>query len=349
MLNKIKTIILFYQNSQSKQLSCFPTVILRLEIFELSYKIQSRLENSSSAYGSITQELKPMISSLDCIVCLQRQCLEAARFVTDDLELQSKILESTMKSLLENGLLTPPPIAGSIVHRIVRTLTGNPDPYYEEIKRFNRLALDHWDAFKKWIAESPNPFETTVRLAIAGNSIDFALEDLSEKRVVEAINQATTQRLSGDLAAFRRAIEAASSILYLTDNAGEIVFDKLLIELLISPEFGKNVSVVTRGAPIINDALYEDAQEIGLTEIVPVMTNGSDGLGVVFDIVSDEFKERLVSADLVIAKGLANLESLWNPHPEYPLRKIAFLFKAKCPFIAEAVDAKLGDLCIQVR
>ena len=290
-----------------------------------------------------------MISSLDCVVCLQRQCLEGARFATDDPKLQSQILENAMKALLEIGLLTPPPVAGTIVHRLVRTMTGNPDPYYHEKKRFNRLALQRWDVFKKWVVESSNPFETATRLAIAGNSIDFALEGLSEERVAEAINQATIQRLAGNVAEFRRAIEEASSILYLTDNAGEIVFDKLLIEMLVSPEFGKNVTVVTRGAPVINDALYDDAQEIGLAELVPVMTNGSDGLGTLFDLVSNEFKERFVAADLVIAKGLANLESLWNPNPQYPPKKIAFLFKAKCPFIAAAVNAQLGDLCVQVR
>ena len=290
-----------------------------------------------------------MISSLDCVVCLQRQCLEAARFATSDPDIQRKILEDTMKTYLELGLQTSPPVAGSIVHRNVRKLTGNDDPYYNEKKRFNRLALERWDVFKKWIRESSDPFETTIRLAIAGNSIDFALEGISEERVTEMINQATTQRLVGDLAALRKTIEESPSILYLTDNAGEIVYDKLLIELLISPEFNRNVTVVTRGAPIINDALLDDAEEIGLTKLVPVMTNGGDGLGTIFDLTSDEFKERFVSADLVIAKGLANLESLWKTPAELAPKKIAFLFKAKCRFIAEAVGAATGDLCVQIR
>ena len=192
-----------------------------------------------------------------------------------------------MKTYLELGLQTSPPVAGSIVHRNVRKLTGNDDPYYNEKKRFNRLALERWDVFKKWIRESSDPFETAIRLAIAGNSIDFALEGISEERVTEMINQATTQRLVGDLAALRKTIEESQSILYLTDNAGEIVYDKLLIELLISPEFNRNVTVVTRGAPIINDALLDDAEEIGLTKLAPVMTNGGDGLGTIFELTSD--------------------------------------------------------------
>ena len=290
-----------------------------------------------------------MISSLDCVVCLQRQCLEAARFASSDPEVQRKILEETMRTYLELGLTTSPPVAGSIVHRNVRKITGNADPYYQEKKRFNRLALERWDVFKKWIRDSSDPFETTIRLAIAGNSIDFALEDISEERVTRMINQATTQRLVGDVAALRKAFEESPSILYLTDNAGEIVYDKLLVELLISPEFRRNVTVVTRGAPIINDALLEDAREVGLTDIVPVITNGGDGLGTIFDLTSDEFKERFTSADLVVAKGLANLESLWRTPPEFTPKKIAFLFKAKCRFIAEAVGAEPGDLCVQIR
>lgn len=287
--------------------------------------------------------------SLDCVVCLQRQCLEAARFSSDDPDVHLKVLESTMRTLLDAGLDTTAPYIGTIVHRNVRLLTGNNDPYYAEKKRFNKLALDRWDDFQRWIANSSDPFETTIRLAIAGNSIDFALESITVERINEMINRATTQRMIGSVQELREAIEKANTILYLTDNAGEIVYDRLLVERLVSPEFGKDVTVVTRGKPIINDALLEDAEEVGMTKVAPVMTNGGDGLGVIYDELSEEFKERFVAADLVIAKGLANLESLWTVDPRLTPQKIAFLFKAKCPFIAEEMGAQLGDLVVKVR
>lgn len=251
-----------------------------------------------------------------------------------------------MRLLLEEGLLTPPPVVGTKIHRLVRELTGKPDPYYAEKKRFNRLALERWDLFKKWIRESADPFETTVRLAIAGNSIDFALEGITEERVLQMIGEATSQNLSGDVADFRRTVEEADSILYLTDNAGEIVFDKLLVEALISPAFGKKVTVATRGAPVINDALIDDAREIGMTKLARVATNGGDGLGTIFEFVSDEFKDLFLNADLVIAKGLANLETLQTPDARLTPKRIAFLFKAKCRFIAKALGVKLNDLCV---
>ncbi|MGI6402142.1 MAG: damage-control phosphatase ARMT1 family protein [Thermoguttaceae bacterium] len=290
-----------------------------------------------------------MTPSLDCVVCLQRQCLEAARYATDDVALQAQILESAMKEILRHGIPAPSPIVGTDVHRLVREMSGVADPYYKHKKRFNRLALDNEEAIRDWIRSADDQFEATVRVAIAGNAIDFAIEGVSEQTVSQMIDHAAMTPLVGSPTELRREIENAENILYLADNAGEIVYDKFLVELLVSPEFDKSTTVVTRGAPIINDALLEDAEEIGLTKITNVVTNGGDGLGVIFDLVSDDFKERFMNADLVIAKGLANLESLWSVSSERRDKKIAFLFKAKCEFIAEQIGCDLGDLCIQIR
>lgn len=290
-----------------------------------------------------------MRSPLDCVVCLTRQSLEAARLATPDVDLQRQVLERTFRILLENGLTTPSPVLGTKIHRALREISGESDPYYAEKKRHNRLALDQLPRLRRRIAASPTPFETTVRLAIAGNSIDLALGALEESKIEAALDAGLDQTLVGSVAELEKAIRAADSILYLTDNAGEIVFDRLLIETLISADFGKRITVALRGAPILNDALLEDAEEVGLSALVPTIGNGSDGLGVHFDATSQEFNDAFVSADLVIAKGLANWETLASdPGPLHP-KKIAFLFKAKCPFIAEEVGARLGDLIVSIR
>lgn len=290
-----------------------------------------------------------MRSPLDCVLCLTRQSLDAARLATSDVDLQRQVLESAFKIFLEKGLTAPAPLLATLVHRSMREITGVVDPYYAEKKHFNRLSLEQLPRFRRWVEESPTPFETLVRLAIAGNSIDIFFGELDEAAIEAAIKAGLDQTLVGSVAELEKSIRDADSILYVTDNAGEVVFDRLFIETLISEDWGKKVTVALRGAPILNDATLEDAEEIGLSAIVPTIDNGSDGLGVLFDFTSQEFNDAFVGADLVIAKGLANWETLeGDPGPLHP-KKIAFLFKAKCKFIAEEVGAQLGDLVVSIR
>lgn len=289
-----------------------------------------------------------MAQSLDCMLCILRQSLDAARFATPDVDLQKEILEQTMRVTLESGLDSDPPTLGTIIHRIVREVADDPDPYYKEKRRFNQLALGQLEKVRRWIEESDDKFETTVRLAIAGNSIDFALGSIDEKMISDAIHKAIDQTLVGSMDELRGAIDSAQTIFYITDNAGEIVYDRLLIEMLISPEFNKDVTVAVRGEPILNDALLEDAEEAGITDLVPVIGNGGDGLGVLFNLTSPEFNEKFANADLVIAKGLANYETLGFGPTEITPKKIVFLFKAKCDFIAQSSGAKLGDLVVRI-
>lgn len=290
-----------------------------------------------------------MASTLDCMLCLLRQSLEAARFATSDVKLHEEILAQTMRLTLESGFDTDPPRLGTIVHKIVRDVTQDPDPYYAEKKRFNQMALERIDQTRKVILNAADRFETAARLAIAGNSIDFALGALDENAIQLGLQKAIDQPLVGSVAEFRQTVEQAKTILYLTDNAGEIVYDRLFVELLVSDEYQKDVTVAVRGKPILNDALLEDAEEVGLTKIAPVIGNGGDGLGVLFDMTSPEFNEIFANADLVIAKGLANYETLGVGPQEIKPHKIAFLFKAKCPFIASRTNAKLGDLVVKLQ
>lgn len=285
---------------------------------------------------------------MSCVLCLLNQSVEAARYSTSDNTKQAKILELAMRQTLDLGLECDPTILGTLVHRIVREVTEDPDPYYKEKRRFNKLAFEHIDQTRKWILEADDKFDAAARLAIAGNSIDFALGAVDEAKVFEAIKSAISHPLVGSVADLRKAVEDAKTILYLTDNAGEIVYDRLFIELLTSPEYKKDVTVAVRGKPILNDALLEDAEEIGLPDVAPCIGNGGDGLGVHFDLVSPEFIEHFKNADLIIAKGLANLETLaFRENPIVP-KKIAYLFKAKCPFIAQQSGADLGDLVVKI-
>jgi uncharacterized protein with ATP-grasp and redox domains len=139
--------------------------------------------------------------------------------------------------------------------------------------------------------------------------------------------------LRGDIEAFRKRAASAADILYLADNAGEIVLDRLLIESL-GPE---RVTVAVRGHPVINDATLEDARTAGLTDLVTVLANGSATPGTVLDGCSDEFRQRFERADLVISKGQGNYETL-----NEVARDIFFLFKVKCPVVAKMTRLPLG-------
>ena len=287
-----------------------------------------------------------MPSSIDCSLCLLRQSLEAARFATPDTEIHERVIREVMNCILEMGFQTPPPVIGQKIHRTIRTLTNNPDPYLKVKQAFNELMFSRINHFRELIAASGDPFDTAVRLAIAGNSIDFAIRaNLEEKDIDTAIDQALTQPINGDVNTLRQTIDNANKILYLADNAGEIVCDRLLIEQLLP----KEIVACVRGLPVINDSLMDDAKQVGLTEVVPVITNGNDGMGTVLEQCSQEFMSIFNESDLIISKGLGNYETLICYDDSQLPQTVAFLFKAKCSFIAQFTGTQLGDCVVRIR
>ena len=131
-----------------------------------------------------------MASTLDCMLCLLRQSLEAARYSTDDESKHAEILEKAMRLTLKEGFDADPPMLGTIIHRIAREVADDPDPYLSVKKKYNKIALEQLRLVRRWIADSQEKFETTLRLAIAGNSIDCALGALDDAKVDQAIRKA---------------------------------------------------------------------------------------------------------------------------------------------------------------
>jgi uncharacterized protein with ATP-grasp and redox domains len=167
-------------------------------------------------------------------------------------------------------------------------------------ERFNRMALDLLPDLQARVAASSDPLGAALRLAIVGNMIDFGVKGtITEEEVREAIGRAFEAAFSGDVEEFRRSVHEARRILYLADNAGEIVLDRLLIEQLPKGR----VVLAVRGRPVINDATTMDAQSVELTGLVEVIDNGSDVPGTVLGECSPAFQQRFREADLVIAKG----------------------------------------------
>ncbi|MFW6132444.1 MAG: damage-control phosphatase ARMT1 family protein [Planctomycetota bacterium] len=275
-----------------------------------------------------------MHASLDCIPCFVRQALEAARFVTDDTSVHERVVRDVLRTAAGMDLAQSPPVVGQRIHRDLRRLTGSVDPYRPAKDRFNRMALAVLPGCRRRIDEADDPLRTALRLAIAANVIDLGVDgSVSERGARRALDAALHEPFRGDVEGFRQTVEPVDDILYLADNAGEIVLDRLLIEQL-RPE---RVTVAVRGAPVLNDATRDDAAAAGLDEIVEVIDNGSDAPGTILSDCNAAFRRRFAEADLVIAKGQGNYETLSDA-----ARDVYFLFKVKCPVIASHAGLPVG-------
>ncbi|MBW2109602.1 MAG: DUF89 family protein [Deltaproteobacteria bacterium] len=282
-----------------------------------------------------------MKTYLDCIPCFFRQALGAARVATDDVDIQRRVIDAVAGMVPDFPLdITPPQIAQR-VYRAVYEITGNDDPYREEKRHSNEKALSLYPQLKEIVRGSDDPLLTACKLAIAGNSIDLGPQ-VEPVDLDSTIATALASPLSYDnYPQFRREIQDASTLLYLADNAGEIVFDKLLIEEICREE-RIDVTVVVRERPIINDATMEDAIVVVLNQVVPVISNGSDAPATVLSQCSTEVRDIFNSADLIIAKGQGNYESL----SDVPAN-IFFLLRAKCPVVAVPLSIRVGDAVLK--
>jgi len=281
-----------------------------------------------------------MRTYFDCIPCFIRQALNAARLATDDEQIHEKVVREVLRLAADLDMSRSPPSTGQQIHRLIRELVGKDDPYRKIKKRFNNLALILYPELRKQIVDSNDRLETAIRLAIAGNIIDFGVNNsLEESHVKETISDSLSGYLDPkQIQGFKDAVNAAEKILYLADNAGEIVFDRLLIEQLPC----EKVTVVVKGKPIINDATMEDAGVAGLTRIVEVIDNGSDAPGTIMKSCSQEFRHRFTNADLIIAKGQGSYETLSDVD-----KNIFFVLKAKCPVIARDLGCEVGEMILR--
>lgn len=281
-----------------------------------------------------------MKTFLDCIPCFVLQGLDSARLATDDERIHEQVVRETLRLSVDLDMSQSPPAIGQKIHRLIRKLIGNNDPYHSVKEQFNNLALKLYSELEERVMESEDPFATAVRLAIAGNIIDLGVKtSLAESDVEKTIEESLTSYFDdSQVYEFKNAITKAEKILYLADNAGEIVLDRLLIEQLPV----EKVTVVVKGEPVINDATKEDAETADLTNIVEVIDNGSDAPGTILETCSQSFRDRFEDADLVIAKGQGNYETLSDVH-----KNIFFILKAKCPVIARDLGCEVGEMILQ--
>jgi uncharacterized protein with ATP-grasp and redox domains len=277
---------------------------------------------------------------LDCIPCFIRQALDAARLATDDQQIHKQVLREVIVLAKDLDMSQSPPVMGQKIHRLIRELVDVEDPYRDIKQRFNNTALRLYPKMREYVIESKDMFKTAIRLAVAGNIIDFGVNGrLHERELEKTISDCLAADFpDGPLESFRQAVNEAEEILYIADNAGEIIFDRLLIEQLPL----EKLTVVVKGSPVINDATLEDAVLAGLPKIVEVIDNGSDAPGTILESCSESFLARFEKADLVIAKGQGNYETLSEVD-----KNIFFLLKAKCPVIAKDLSCEVGEMILR--
>jgi uncharacterized protein with ATP-grasp and redox domains len=277
-----------------------------------------------------------MKTYLDCYPCFLRQALEAARMAGAGERQQKAVLDSVLDVLGQIEPSSTPPEIGDQVHRIVRQEVSNSDPYRAAKKASTHQALALYPRLKSLLADANDPLKVGVRLSIAGNIIDLAVS--REYDLWGTVERVLAQPFAiNDGVALREALSGAGQVLYLADNAGETVFDRVLIEALAMP-----VIYAVKEGPILNDATREDALAAGVDRVAEVTSTGSNAPGTILDRCSEEFRRLYDEAGLVIAKGQANYETLSEEST-----KVFFLLQTKCPVIARDVGVPVGSIVLK--
>jgi uncharacterized protein with ATP-grasp and redox domains len=277
-----------------------------------------------------------MKTYLDCYPCFLRQALDAARLAGADERQQRVVLDRVLDLLRQVEPSSTPPEIGDRVHRIVRQEVGHDDPYRVVKETSTRQALALYPRSKRLLAEADDPLEVAVRLSIAGNIIDLAPDQQYD--LWDEVKRVLVQPFAiDDRAAFREALSRAGQVLYLADNAGETVFDRALIETLAMP-----VVYAVKGGPVLNDATREDALAAGVDRVAEVVSTDSNAPGTILSRCSEEFRRLYDEAELVIAKGQSNYETLSEEGP-----KVFFLLQTKCPVIARDVGVPVGSIVLK--
>ena len=287
-----------------------------------------------------------MRTYLDCIPCFFRQALEGSRIARATLKQQKQIIDEFARKIPQISLEASPPEIARIGYKLLRIVSFSTDPYYAVKQKSNRCALRLLGRLKGKVSRSKDNLLAAVELAIAGNIIDFGAKNnlnIKEelKRILAEESKFIHKQSIFHYKEFKLALRKAGDILYLADNAGEVVFDRVLIEEIKKEYPDKNIYYAVKEKPVINDALFEDAKVCGINKTAQVISNGTDAPGTLLAFCSKEFKQIFKSADIIISKGQGNFESLSSEK-----RPIFFLFMVKCPVVAKETGCKMGSIVL---
>lgn len=283
--------------------------------------------------------------SAKCPACLLNRIYQECRMVSDDEEKIGRIIERAMEMILEEFRRREVnAIASTRVHRMVYRMLDNDDPYRELKRRANEETARILPLARRYV-ERGDRFRNAVVASIIGNSFDYGVlgHEVNDSNFREYFEREFRRGLAIDDVDEIRHL-CRGRVVYLADNAGEIVLDRLLVEEIKRLE--GRVSFVVRGRPVLSDATIEDARFAGIDEVADeILTNGQGAIGIIEEELPEDTRERMESADIIISKGMANYECL----SEGSFDSIAFLLKAKCEPVARDVGVRVGDMVAMLR
>lgn len=287
-----------------------------------------------------------MKTCLDCIPCFFKQLLEGARIAGASPDIQKGVLDEFAGMLPGIPLDVPPPVIARLGYGILSKKGLREDPYRDIKLQSNRRALDLLGKLKDKVDRSGDRLLTAVEMAIAGNIIDFGVKnnlniEVELEKIFLMESESVKKKSMFQYPEFEAELRGADDILYLADNAGEAVFDRILIEEIKKEYPDKNIVYAVKEKPIINDALIEDAKFCGIHKTARVVSSGSDAPGTYLSLCSEGFRGVFSRADMVISKGQGNFECLSEEK-----RPIFFLFMLKCPVVAEETGLGMGDMVL---
>ena len=269
--------------------------------------------------------------SAECMHCLVKRQADNIKNYPDE-EKKAEYLGKVLGIIAEKAAAEPAPVLLSHIGRLHETYFGKPFSFDELKKGYNAMMLEKEEEIRAKISEAADPLALALRYAQIGNFIDFgAMDSVDDAKLMEFLEQAETLPLSEETyAKFAENLKTAKKLVYTTDNCGEVVLDKLLLETMAKKAPQLEMTIIVRGEPVLNDATMEDALQVGLETCGKVIPNGTNIAGTYLPWVSAEAKAALDEADILISKGQGNFESLHGCG-----LNIYYLFLCKCQWFME--------------
>ena len=284
--------------------------------------------------------------NLDCILCNIQQVLTVTDLLKVDVDKKEIIMRKVLEYLQSTDYKKSNPEVIQGTWDIITNHVEDKNPY-QKIKFYYNTELSKLEGkIRALIEQSQDKFDTALKIAITANLIDFAANhSIDEGMLLNKIINANVQRLEiDDSKELYKKLEAAGSLLYLGDNCGEIVVDKIFIEYIKERFPAIKIYFGVRGKPIVNDVTIEDASMVQMQEVAEIISNGDGSLGTVIHRTSPAFRDVFYQADVIIAKGQGNFESL----SEIDRGNIFFMFMAKCQAVASLLAiSKLSIVCME--
>ncbi len=282
-----------------------------------------------------------MKTDLECMLCIVRQAFSALEIAEASEKQSTEVLRELFKRLADIDLDDTPAANSNEVYKIVARVTGIKDPYKDVKRKYNTAALKLYPKLEEIVGEADDGLHAAAKIAVAGNVIDYGIHIIEGRKVDldSVIEEVKNIPLTiDDFAHFVKDLKKTDKILYVADNSGEIVFDRVFISELAG--MGKKVVLAVKSGPILNDATIEDAREAGLDNIAQTIETGCDCIGLDFGTCSEEFLKEFENSGIIISKGQGNIESL----DDVKGKKIYFLLKAKCEKMARELGVDYLDI-----